>query len=74
MWTYLNDQCHLIFNPIEHFWDEIEPRICVSCKIKLETWSTTPVKTLLNLIESMRLQAVLQNNGGQTKYLKLKHW
>lgn len=65
-------------NPIEHLWDELDRRIPVSIRRNrnlfknkiLETWSIIPVETLQNLVESMprRLKAVLQNNGGHTKY------
>ncbi len=50
-------------NPIEHFWDELEWRlraipsrltlVCYLTHVPLEEWSKNPIKTLLNLVDSL---------------------
>lgn len=65
-------------NPIEHLWDEIDRRIPTTCRKSkavfvekiLETWASLPNTVLQKLVESMpkRIEAVLQNRGGHTKY------
>ncbi len=65
-------------NPIEHLWGilkrKVEERkvsnIHQLCDIVMEEWKRTPVATCEALVNSMpkRIKAVLENNGGHTKY------
>ncbi len=67
-------------NSIEHLWDELERRLrarpyrptSVSdlTNALLEEWSKIPIKTLLNLVESLprRVEAVIAAKGGPTSY------
>ncbi len=65
-------------NPIEHLWGILKWKVeeCkVSnihqlCDVVMEEWKRTPVATceeLVNFIHK-RVKAVLENNGGHTKY------
>ncbi len=65
-------------NPIEHLWGilkwKVEERkvsnIHQLCDIVMEEWKKAPVVTCEALVNSMpkRAKAVLENNGGHTKY------
>ena len=65
-------------NPIEHLWDiltrKVEERkvsnIHQLCDVGMEEWKRTPVATCEALVNSIpkRVKAVLENNGGHTKY------
>ncbi len=65
-------------NPIEHLWGilkwKVEERkvsnIHQLCDVVIEQWKRTPVATCKALVNSMpkRVKAVLENNGGHTKY------
>ncbi len=65
-------------NPIEHLWgilkQKVEERkvsnIHQLCDVVMEEWKRTPVATCEALVNSMlkRVKAVLENNGGHTKY------
>lgn len=65
-------------NPIENLWDEIKRRIPSTSRRNvamleneiLNVWLNMPKRILQKLVESMprRLRAVIQNNGGHTKY------
>ncbi len=66
-------------NPIEHLWSilkqKVEERkvsnIHQLCDVVMEELKRTPVATCEALVNSMpkRVKAVLENNGGHTKYL-----
>ncbi len=63
---------------IEHLWGilkrKVEERkvsnIHQLCDVVMEKWKRTPVATCEALVNSMpkRVKAVLENNGGHTKY------
>ncbi len=65
-------------NPIEHLWGILKRKVeelKVSnihqlCDIVMEEWKRTPVATFEALVNSMpkKVKAVLENNGGHTKY------
>ncbi len=65
-------------NPIEHLWRILKRKVeeCkVSnihqlCDVVVEEWKRTPAATCEALVNSMhkRVKAVLENNGGHTKY------
>ncbi|KAL0151286.1 hypothetical protein M9458_053477, partial [Cirrhinus mrigala] len=67
-------------NPIEHLWDELERRlrarpsrptsVCDLTNALLKEWSKIPIKTLLNLVDSLprRVEAVIAAKGGPTSY------
>ncbi len=65
-------------NPIEHLWGilkrNVEERkvstIHQLSDVVMEEWKRTPVATCEALVNSMlkRVKAVLENNGGHTKY------
>ncbi len=65
-------------NPIEHLWDilkrKVEERMVANISqlrdVVMEEWKRTPVATCEALGNSMlkRVKAVLENNGGHTKY------
>ncbi len=65
-------------NTIEHLWGilkwKVEERkvsnIHQLCDVVMEEWKRTPVATCEALVNSMpkRVKAVLENNGGHTKY------
>ena len=65
-------------NPVEHLWGilkwKVEERkvsnIHQLCNVIMEEWRRTPVATCKALVNSMpkRVKAVLENNGGHTKY------
>ena len=65
-------------NPIEHLWGilkwKVEERkvsnIHQLCDVIMEEWKRTPVATCEALVNSMlkRVKAVLENNGGHTKF------
>ncbi len=65
-------------NPIEHLWGILKRKV-EECKISnihhlrdvvMEEWKRTPVATCEALVNPMpkRVKAVLENNGGHTKY------
>ncbi len=65
-------------NPIEHLWGILKRKV-EECKVSnihqlrdvvMEEWKRTPVATCEALLNSMpkRVKAVLENNGGHTKY------
>lgn len=62
-------------NPIEHLWGILKRKVEV-CKVSnirdavMEEWKSIPVATCEALVNSMprRVKAVLDNNGGHTKY------
>ena len=65
-------------NPIEHLWGILKRKVEV-CKVSnirqlrdavLEEWKSIPVATCEALVNSMLrgVKAVLDNNGGHTKY------
>ncbi len=58
-------------NPIEHLWGILKCKVSnihQLCDVVMEEW--TPVGTCEALVNSMpkRVKAVLENNGGHTKY------
>ncbi len=65
-------------NPIEHLWGilkwKVEERKVTNihqiCDVDMEEWKRTLVATCEALVNSMpkRVKAVLENNGGHTKY------
>ncbi len=65
-------------NPIEHLWGILkwkvgEHKISIIHQLRdvvMEEWKRTPVATCEALINSMpkRVKAMLENNGGHTKY------
>ena len=65
-------------NPIKHLWGilkrKVEERkvsnIPKLCDVVMEEWKRNPVATCKSLVNSMpkRAKAVLENNGGHTKY------
>ncbi len=65
-------------NPIEHLLGIVKRKVDerkVSnihhlCDVVIEEWKRTPVATCEALVNSMskRVKAVLENNGGHTKY------
>ncbi len=65
-------------NPIEHMWDilkwKVEERKVSNIHqlhdVVMEEWERTPVATCEALVNSIpkRVKAVLENNGGHTKY------
>ncbi len=65
-------------NPIEHLWGilkrEVDERKVSNIHqlrdVIMEEWKRTPVATCEALVNSMpkRIKAVLENNGGHTKY------
>ncbi len=65
-------------NPIEHLWgilkQKVEERKASNIHqlrdVIMEEWKRTPVATCEALVNSMtkRVKAVLENNGGHTKY------
>ncbi len=65
-------------NPIEHLWSilkwKMEERKVSNIhqlhNVFMEEWKRTPVATCEALVNSMpkRVKAVLENNGGHTKY------
>ncbi len=73
-WTSMS----LDLNRIEHLWGilkrKVEERkvsnIHQLCDVVMEEWKRTPVATCESLVNSMpkRVKAVLENNGGHTKY------
>ena len=68
-------------NPIEHLWGILEQKaevckvsnICQLRDVVMEEWKSIPVATCKALVNSMprRIKAVLDNDGGQTKYWQL---
>ena len=68
-------------NLIEHLWGilkrKVEVRkvsnICQLCDVVMEEWKSIPVATCEALVNSMprRVKAVLDNEGGHTKYWQL---
>ena len=68
-------------NPIEHLWGILKwkvevckvSNICQLCDIVMEEWKSIPVATCEALVNSMprRVKAVLDNDGGHTKYWQL---
>ena len=65
-------------NPIEHLWGILKRKV-EECKVSnidhlrdvvMEEWKRTPVATYEALVNSMpkRVKAVLENDGGHTKY------
>ena len=68
-------------NPIEHLWEILKRKVEV-CKVSnicqlrdivMEEWKSIPVTTCEALVNSMprRVKAVLDNDGGHTKYWQL---
>ena len=65
-------------NPIEHLWGILKwkvevckvSNICQLCDVIMEEWKSIPVATCEALVNSMprRVKAVLDNDGGHTKY------
>ncbi len=63
-------------NPIEHLWGFLKRKVEERTSIHqlrdviMEEWKRTPVATCEALVNSMpkRVKAVLENNGGHTKY------
>jgi len=65
-------------NPIEHWWAYLKKRVGIRSpktkddlkKFILEEWAKLPTEYVKNLILSMprRLKAVIEANGGHTKY------
>ena len=67
-------------SPIEHLWDELDRRLRVQnvppatpdelFAVLQEDWETIPRQTIQHLIASMprRCRAVIQVNGGHTRY------
>ena len=71
-------------NPAEHVWGILKWKVEV-CKVSnicqlrdvvMEEWKSIPVATCEAIINSMprRLKAVLDNDGGHTKYWQLTWW
>ena len=68
-------------NPIEHLWGILKrwvevckvSNICQLCNVVMEEWKSILVATCEVLVNSMprRLKAVLDNDGGHTKYCQL---
>ncbi len=67
-------------NSIEHLWGilkwKVERKVSnihQLCDVIMEEWKRTPVATCEALVNSMpkRVKAVLENNGGHTKYFHL---
>ena len=68
-------------NPIEHLWGILKRKvevckvsnICQLCDIVMEEWKSILVATYEALVNSMprRVKAVLDNDGGLTKYWQL---
>ena len=68
-------------NPIEHFWGILKRKveeckvwnICQLRGVVMEEWKSIPVAICEDLVNSMprRVKAVLDNDGGNTKYLQL---
>ena len=66
-------------NPIEHLWGilkrkvEVCKNICQLCDVVMEEWKSIPVATCKALVNSMPswVKAVLDNDGGHTKYWQL---
>ena len=68
-------------NPIEHLWRILKRKvemckvsnICQLCNVVMEEWKSIPVATCEALVNSMsrRVKAVLDNDGGNTKYWQL---
>ncbi len=67
-----------VLNTIEHLWVILKRKV-EECKVSnihqlrdvvMEEWKRTPVATCEALVNSMpkRVKAVLENNGGHTKY------
>ncbi len=56
-------------NPIEHLWGILKQKV-EERKVSNIQWKRTPVATCEALVNSMpkRVKAVLENNGGHTKY------
>ncbi len=69
-------------NPIEHLWSILKRKVEVrkfsnTHQLRdaiMEEWKRTPVATCEALVNSMpkRVKAVLENNGGHTKYLHFR--
>ena len=65
-------------NPIEHLWGILKRKVEVRkvsnihqlCDVVMEEWKSIPVATSEALVNSMprRVKAVLDNDGGHTKY------
>ena len=65
-------------NPIEHLWGILKRKvevckvsnICQLCEVVMEELKSIPVATCEGLVNSMlsRVKAVLDNDGGHTKY------
>ncbi len=65
-------------NPIVHLWGILKRKVKEHkasnihqlCDVVKEEWKRTPVSTCEALVNSMpkRVKAVLENNGGHTKY------
>ena len=65
-------------NPIEHLWGILKQKMEVHkvsnihqlCDVVMEEWKRTSVATCEALVNSMpkRVKAMLENNGGHTKY------
>ncbi len=64
-------------NPIEHLWGilkwKVDERKVSNIQLRddvMKEWKRTPVATCEALVNSMpkRVKAVLENNGGHTKY------
>ncbi len=64
-------------NPIEHLWGILKQKmerkvsnIHQLCDVVMEEWKRTSVPTCEALVNFMpkRVKAVLENNGGHTKY------
>ena len=68
-------------NPIEHLWGILKRKVEVckvsnNCQLRdvvMEEWKSIPVATCEALLNSMprRVKAVLDNDGGHTKYWQL---
>ena len=59
-------------NPIDHLWGILKRKVEVR-KVAMEVWKSIPVATCEALVNSMpnRVKAVLDNDGGHTKYWQL---
>ena len=65
-------------NPIEYLWGILKRKvevckvsnICQLCNVVMKEWTSIPVATCEALVNSMprRVKAVLDNDGGHTKY------
>ena len=66
-------------NPIEHLWGILKWKVGVRkvsnihqvCDVIMEEWKRTPLATCEALVNSMpknKVKAMLENNGGHTKY------